>query len=118
MVPSFWPILAYAGFLVGLGGAILLISHLLGPRRHQRAKHDTYECGVAPVGTARERFPVRFYLVAILFVLFDIETVFLVPWAVTYRRLGVPGLIEMFSFIAVLGIGLYYVWRRGALEWD
>ena len=118
MGSNFWSILFYLCLLVGLGGVILVISYLFGPRRHQKRKMDAYECGVSPVGDARERFPVRFYMVAILFVLFDIETVFLVPWAVLYRRLGMPGLMTMFSFIAILGIGLFYVWRRGALEWD
>lgn len=118
MGSNFWAIAFYAFLLAGLGGSILYISYLFGPRRNQKRKFEVYECGVEPFGTARERFPVRFYMVAILFVLFDIETVFLVPWAVLYRRLGLPGLIEMFAFIGVLGIGLFYVWKRGALEWD
>lgn len=108
----------YLALVVGLAAAILTISHFLGPRRFDRQKLGPYECGVEPLAGVRERFSVHFYLVAILFVLFDIEIVFLIPWAVLYRSLGVPGLIEMGIFLAVLGWGLFYVWKRGALEWE
>ena len=100
-----------------IGGAALL-----GPRRHNRRKASTYECGAPLLAEARQRFSVKFYLVAILFVLFDIETVFLIPWAVTFRDLfgsmGFFVVIEVFVFIGVLALGLLYAWRRGGLEWD
>ena len=117
-------------FIVIATAAVMLgASYLLGPHRRGRAqnasdirKESTYECGVPLLGPARQRFSVKFYLVAILFVLFDIETVFLIPWAVKFRELfekmGIFGLIEMFLFLAILGIGLLYAWRRGGLEWD
>lgn len=108
----------YVGTVVALAATILGLSQILGPRRVQARKMDVYECGVDPLSSARERFSVHFYLVAILFILFDIETVFLVPWAVLYRKLGVPGLVEVGLFIAVLGFGLAYVWKRKALEWE
>lgn len=108
--------------VVATAAAFLGGSFLLGPRRRDPMKESTYECGVPLLGGARERFSVKFYLVAILFVLFDIETVFLIPWAVKFRdllgSLGVMGLIEVFIFIGVLFVGLVYAWRRGGLEWD
>jgi NADH-quinone oxidoreductase subunit A len=104
--------------VVGTAVVMLLASYCLGPRRPWRVKSTTYECGVPLLSTSRERFSVKFYLVAILFVLFDIETVFLIPWAVEFRKLGVFGMLEMFIFMAVLVLGLLYAWRRGGLEWD
>ena len=108
----------YAGVVVALGLVILAASYLLGPRRKKPGKLDAYECGVAPLSSARERFSVHFYLVAILFILFDIETVFMVPYAVLYKSLGVAGLVEMGLFVVILGFGLMYLWKRGALEWE
>lgn len=90
----------------------------LSPKRPSASKGETYECGVPLQADAHERFSVRFYLVAIMFILFDIETVFLIPWAVLYRKLAVPGLYEIGIFFAVLGFGLAYLWKRGGLEWD
>jgi NADH-quinone oxidoreductase subunit A len=90
----------------------------LSPTRPGVSKGETYECGVPLLAEAHERFSVRFYLVAIMFILFDIETVFLIPWAVLYQKLGVPGLFEVGIFFAVLGFGLAYLWKRGGLEWD
>ncbi|MBW1811428.1 MAG: NADH-quinone oxidoreductase subunit A [Deltaproteobacteria bacterium] len=116
--------LGYEGvlLLLVLGGTIavvfVLLSRFLGPRNPNSKKTSVYECGVEPVKTARERFPVRFYIVAILFVLFDIEAVFLLPWARLFRELGLFGLIEMALFVLVLVIGLVYAWRKGALEWE
>jgi NADH-quinone oxidoreductase subunit A len=108
----------YLIILAGMGLLMLSASRFLGPRQARPEKASPYECGVAPLGTAREQFPVKFYLVAILFVLFDIETVFLIPWAVVFRRFGVLGVMEMLAFLAVLAVGLLYVWRRKGLEWD
>jgi NADH-quinone oxidoreductase subunit A len=109
-------ILAGAAMLVGVGA--MVVSELFGPKRRDPEKGTPYECGAPPLGSAREPFTVKFYLVAILFILFDIETVFLIPYAVVFRELGVFGLVEIFVFIAILGTGLLYCWKRGALEWD
>lgn len=98
---------------------MLIMSWLLGPKRPSPVKLEVFETGNPPIGTLRGiRFPVKFYLTAILFVVFDIEVVFMYPWAVVYRSLGWFGLAEMAIFVAILGAGLAYVWRVGALEWD
>jgi NADH-quinone oxidoreductase subunit A len=111
-------VLLYAA-VVGLTGlALITASTFLGPRRRTASKDDTYECGVPLLGGSRERFSVKFYLVAILFVLFDIETIFLLPWAVIFRRLGIFGLVEMLVFVAILLFGFVYAWRRGGLDWE
>ena len=115
---AFLPILMMVVVATGFAGATLAASHFLGRRINDPAKLSPYECGVTPVGTARERFHTRFYLVAMLFIVFDIETVFIYPWAVVYKQLAVFGLIEMGVFIAILLAGLVYVWGKGALEWD
>ena len=108
----------YFLIVAGLGAGIVVASRLLGPRRPAPEKLDAYECGVPVITSPRQRLSVHFYLVAILFILFDIETVFLIPWAVLFRQLAVPGLVEMGIFLGVVGFGLLYVWRRGALEWE
>jgi NADH-quinone oxidoreductase subunit A len=113
--------------LIGLivGGAVLAISKFMGPKRPTKTKELPYECGVDPIQTgARERYSVHFYLVAILFILFDLETVFLFPWAATFKDGVAPGpvkvflFVEVLAFVAVLGAGLAYVWKRRGLEWD
>ena len=108
--------------LIFLGIAIsivfVLLSKLLGPKNPNPRKRSIYECGVEPIGSARKRFPVKFYMVALLFLLFDIEAVFLYPWARLFKELGLLGLVEMAVFILVLVVGLIYAWRKGALEWD
>lgn len=103
---------------VTFGVVMLKLNEFLGPRRPTEEKFTTYESGMEPVRTARERFSVKFYMVAVLFILFDIEVVFLYPWAVSFRELGVQGFVTMFIFIVILLIGFYYIWRKGALEWD
>jgi NADH-quinone oxidoreductase subunit A len=108
----------YAAIVVGLGVFIVVASRLLGPRRPAPEKLDAYECGVPILSNPRQRLSVHFYLAAILFILFDIEMVFLIPWAVLFRDLGVRGLVTMGAFLGVVGFGLVYVWRRGALEWE
>ena len=115
---AFIPILMMVIVAVGFAAGSLVASYFLGRRVYDAAKMAPYECGVTPVGSARERFHTRFYLVAMLFIVFDIETVFLYPWAVVYRHLAMFGLIEMAIFIAILLAGLVYVWGKGALEWD
>jgi NADH-quinone oxidoreductase subunit A len=105
--------------LIAATGLLMLgAPRLLAPRSPHPLKESTYECGVTPHGTARRQFPVKFYLVAILFVLFDIETVFLIPWAVVFRKFGVVGVVEMLVFLFILAVGLLYVWRRRGLEWE
>src|SRR2546427_12439064 len=105
----------YAAVMIGLGVFLVGLSHLLGPRKKKPGKLDPYECGVPILSNNRERFSVHFYLVAILFILFDIEMVFMVPYAVLYKKLGVAGLVEVGVFVAVLVYGLGYLWKRGAL---
>ena len=107
-------------FIVGLGfGALVMImSRFLGPRRPSEVKNQSYECGIDPVGDARLRFSVKFYIIAMLFILFDIEAIFLYPWAVLFQQLRLFGLSEMLVFLGFLVFGYIYLWRRGALEWD
>ena len=98
--------------------AFIAISHLLSPKSANPNKGEPYECGVVPKSDARMPFNVHYYLVAVLFVLFDLEAVFIYPWAVTLRDLGTPALVEMFVFIAVLLVGYFYAWRKGVFEWE
>lgn len=98
--------------------ALLLIAEKVGPKSLNPAKAEPFESGNPPRGDARIRFSVRFYLVAMLFLIFDLEVVFLYPWAILFRRLGLFGLVEMGVFLAILVIGFIYVWKKGALEWD
>ncbi|MBI5359120.1 MAG: NADH-quinone oxidoreductase subunit A [Planctomycetes bacterium] len=111
-------LIIYTLLAIATAGGMLFASYLLGPRRNRELKDTPYECGMPILGTARERFSVKFYLTALAFLLFDIETVFLIPWAVVYKSLGVTGLVEAVIFILILAFGLYYIWERGALEWD
>ena len=112
------PILVMLVLAIGFPILTLGISWLLSPRQPDRVKDASYECGVDPVGDARLRHSVRFYVVAMLFIVFDLETVFLYPWAVSYKKLGMFGLIEMVVFMAILVLGYVYVWKRGALDWS
>lgn len=102
---------AFAALLVALG-------HLFGPHRPTERKSMPYESGMRPIGPGTRRMPVRFYLIAVLFILFDIETVFFLPWAVVFKRLGVFGLVEMLIFVLILLVGFVYAWKKGALEWE
>ncbi len=112
------PVLLSLVVAVAFTAGTILLSSLIVPRRGGRAKRMPYECGVEPLGTARERFSIKFYLVAVLFILFDIEAIFLYPWAVTFRDLGWLALVEMALFIGMLFVGYVYVLKKGALEWD
>lgn len=98
-------------------GTMTNLNRLLGPRASSEVKGEAFECGNEPTGPGWGRFSVKFYLVAILFILFDVEVVFLYPWAVVYRELGLLGLAEMLFFLTVLLVGYAYAWRKGALEW-
>ena len=115
--------LAYVAILVSFGIAALVVAVLLGagallrPRRPSLIKEEPFECGNPPSGPAWRRFDVKFYLTAILFIVFDVEVVFLYPWAVMFRPLGLFGFVEMAVFVLVLAVGFLYVWRKGALDW-
>ena len=112
------PIFVLIALSTALAALIVIIGHLFGPRRPSKRKASPYESGMVPVGPGRRRVPVRFYRIAVLFILFDIEVIFFLPWAVVYRKLGVFGLVEMFVFIIILLVGYLYAWKTGALEWE
>jgi NADH-quinone oxidoreductase subunit A len=114
--PPLWPFIVYTFAVVALIGLILGISFLLGQRHRERATDQPYESGMVITGSARTLFDVRFYLIAVFFVIFDLEAVFIFAWAVALRELGWPGYIEILVFIGVLLAGLVYLWRIGALE--
>jgi NADH-quinone oxidoreductase subunit A len=118
MVESYIPIMMMVTIAVLFGVVIVKLNEWLGPKRPNEEKLSTYESGMEPIRTARERFSVKFYMVAVLFILFDIEVVFLYPWAVVFRDLGMLGFVTMVVFILVLLVGYFYIWRKGALEWD
>jgi len=109
---------------VGLAAGMVAVSSLIGKRRRSRIKSGTYECGMNPVGDARGRFTVRFYMVAMLFILFDVEAVFMLPWAVVFRRLPqitgsrMFGFYEMLVYLGFVAVGLFYVWKKGILDWS
>jgi len=118
MIGDYVPILVHVVAVVALGGVLLGLSAWVGVKRPSREKLSPYECGSPPVGNARERFSISFYLVGMLFILFDVEAVFLYPWAVVYKSLGWFGFVEMFLYIAVLLAGYVYIWKKGALDWS
>jgi len=118
MFETYFPIIVFAALVVIAALGMWVLSVLFGRRTKNAVKAEPYESGIEPVGDTKERFPVKFYIVAILFILFDIEVVFLYPWAVIYRKLALFGLIEMAVFIAILLVGYVYVLRTGALKWE
>src|ERR1041384_1905480 len=134
MLYTYFPVLLLLGFVVANAVLMLGLSHLTLRPRPTPVKQTPYESGIPPLGNARERFSVKFYMVAVLFIIFDIETVFMIPWGAYYRQLScaVPlandvcptgqmsafGLLEMVVFIAILLVGFVYVWKKGALQWD
>ena len=118
MLLDYLPILILVILAALFAAGSVLLSSLLGPRRPDPEKLSPYECGVEPVGTARDRISVKFYLVAMLFIIFDMEIVFLYPWAVVFQQLRLFGLMAMGSFLLVLLVGYFYVWKKGGLEWD
>jgi NADH-quinone oxidoreductase subunit A len=118
MLSQYLPIVLLAGLAVVFAVASLAASALLRPSRPTPAKLSPYECGIVPERVPRERFPIKFYVIAMLFIIFDIETIFLFPWAVTFRQLGLFGLVEMAIFIALVFVAYVYVWQRGGLEWE
>jgi NADH-quinone oxidoreductase subunit A len=118
MLMEYLPIFIFFIVAVGFAVVTLFLSAIFGKRKITPQKMIPYECGMDPIGEARKRFSVRFYIVAMLFIVFDIEAVFLYPWAVIFRDLKVFGLAEMGVFIGILLVGFVYVWKKGALEWE
>jgi len=116
-VADYLPILVMALLAAALPLATILLARAIQTRRPNPAKLEPYECGIEPITDARDRYSIRYYLVAMLFVIFDVETVFMFPWAVIFDKLRLFGLIEMFVFIFILVVGYYYAWQKGALEW-
>lgn len=118
MLAEYWPVLLFIGVAVGLGLVLLAVGLLAGPRRPEAEKLSPYECGFEAFEDARMRFDVRYYLLAILFIIFDLEIAFLFPWAVVFQQIGMIALIEMALFLVLLLVGFAYVWKKGALEWE
>src|SRR5262245_17091947 len=117
MLSSYIPIAIFAVVATGFALFTIVVSSLLHPAKYNQVKLQPYECGIEPQSDARDRYSIRYYLVAMLFVIFDVETVFMFPWAVIFDKLLVFGLIEMIVFIFILVVGYYYAWQKGALEW-
>ena len=111
------PLLVHLLMAMGIAAGMVALSALLGWRRPSRVKAQPYECGMTPTGDASGRFSVKFYLVGMLFILFDVEVVFLYPWAVILRELGMFGFYEMLVYIAVILVGFLYIWKKGVLDW-
>lgn len=118
MADAYIPVLILFGISALQAVGMVVASQVLSAHRPTPIKSAPYESGMIPLGSTRERFSVKFYLVAILFIIFDIETVFLIPWAVRFRELGLFGFVEMLVFIVILAVGLVYVWKKGALQWE
>jgi NADH-quinone oxidoreductase subunit A len=115
---AYFPVLLQGLIAMTIAGALILISFLLGKKVKNRVKDMPYECGITPTGTARERFSVRFYLVGMLFIVFDIESVFLFPWVVVYKEFKMAAFVEMLIFIVLVFAGFFYIWKKGALDWS
>jgi NADH-quinone oxidoreductase subunit A len=123
MLENYWPIAVLVLLTVLLGFAAIGLGYLFGPRRKTKRKSEAYESGMIPFGPGTRQMPVRFYLVAVLFILFDIEVVFLLPWAVIFKQFVEKGLggfvlLEIFIFLVILLVGYVYAWKKGAFEWD
>jgi NADH-quinone oxidoreductase subunit A len=118
VLAEYLPTLLFLIVATGIGIALILIGNFLGPKRPSAEKLSPYECGFAAFEDARMQFDVRYYLIAILFIVFDLEIAFVFPWALVFRELGVFGLVEMGVFLGLLVIGFVYVWKKGALEWE
>lgn len=114
---SYVPLVIHILLAMVVAGALVFLSWAVGHRKPSRAKQQAYECGMRPTGDAREPFSVKFYLVAMLFLLFDVEAIFLYPWAVVYGELRLFGFVEMMLYLAILLTGYVYLWKKGALDW-
>ncbi len=115
---DYLPILIQFGLAVGFIVITMIATHALGPKRHSKVKDETWECGIEPVGDARTPISVKYFLIAILFVLFDVEVIFLYPWAVNFKHLGWFGFFEMITYLAFMLIGFYYIVKRNVLKWE
>ncbi len=118
MLNAYLPLVVIITFAVVLAFLVVAIGHLFGPRRPTKKKSMPYESGMVPYGPGTRRMNVRYYLIAVLFILFDIEVVFFLPWAVSFRELGIPGLVLMIIFVIILEVAHMYAWKKGALEWE
>ena len=114
----YFPVLVQGIIAIGLAAVLITLSYVLGKKVRNVVKDTPYESGITPTGDARQRFSVKFYLVAMLFILFDIEAIFLYPWAVVYRDLKFFGFIEMLVFVILILSGFFYIWKKGALDWS
>ncbi len=117
MASAYIPIALFVAVATGFAVFTLVFTSLIHPSKYNKVKLEPYECGIEPQTDARDRYSIRYYLVAMLFVIFDVETVFMFPWAVIFDELALFGLIEMTVFIAILVVGYYYAWQKGALDW-
>jgi NADH-quinone oxidoreductase subunit A len=117
MPSAYIPIAIFVVVATGFAVFTLVFTSLIHPSKYNKVKLEPYECGIEPQTDARDRYSIRYYLVAMLFVIFDVETVFMFPWAVIFNKLALFGLIEMIVFIFILVVGYYYAWQKGALEW-
>lgn len=115
---NYFPILIFFAVAVALSCVIMILPRLLAKSKPSKNKLSPYECGFDPFGDARSKFDIRFYLVAILFIIFDLEIMFLLPWAISLKKIGLFGFWSMMLFLGVLTIGLLYEWKKGALEWE
>jgi NADH-quinone oxidoreductase subunit A len=115
---TFIPVVMMLLVALGFVGLVMGVTHWMGPRRKTKTKLETFECGIEVQGNARSPFSIKYFLVAILFVLFDVEVIFMYPWAVNFKQLGLLGIIEMFAFISFFLVGFFYVMKKGALKWE
>lgn len=113
-----WPVLVYGGLVLLLVAAMIVASHFLGERHHAPGRNQPYESGIQPTGSARVRYGIKYYLVALFFLLFDVEAAIIFAWAVAARQLGWPGYVFAVLFIGTLAVGLVYVWKLGGLDWS
>jgi NADH-quinone oxidoreductase subunit A len=118
LIETYLPIFAFLVIAIGMSGAMIGLSFVLGKQNPDPEKLSAYECGFDPFTDARHKFDVRFYLVSILFIIFDLEIAFLFPWAISLGAIGIFGFVSMMVFLAVLTVGFIYEWRKGALEWE
>lgn len=118
MLINYLPILILLVTSTVMAVVVIVLGTIIGPRHPTPRKLQPYESGMTPIGPAQRRFPIKFYLIAVLFILFDVEIIFLYPWAVVFRQLGWFGFIEMLVFVGILLVGYIYAWRQGALEWE
>lgn len=114
---SYLPILLQFLLALGMAGGMVLLSTLLGKHKYSKVKMQAYECGITPTGDAQSRFSVKFYMVAMLFILFDVEAIFLIPWAVIFKELGMFGFWEMMVYLGIVLVGYFYIWKKGVLDW-